>query len=105
MQTLRIIQLRTQLHLFADEAAREVRLSSKAEAFARLAKSTFRSRFKLDDADRAYIVRVGLETIRLRLRGAVWRRRALGAPCQDVLRERRQARIFGSSFSHRRRMI
>ena len=39
-------------------------MSSKAEAFARLAKSKFRSRFKLDDTDRAYIARVGLETIR-----------------------------------------
>ena len=39
-------------------------MSSKAEAFARLAKSRFRSRFKLDDADRAYIARVGMETIR-----------------------------------------
>ena len=39
-------------------------MSSKAEAFARLAKSKFRSRFRLDDGDRAYIARVGLETIR-----------------------------------------
>ena len=40
------------------------KLSSKAEAFARLAKSKFRSRFKLTVADRAYIERVGLETVR-----------------------------------------
>ena len=39
-------------------------MSSKAEAFARLSKSKFRSRFKLDGTDRAYIVRVGMETIR-----------------------------------------
>ena len=37
---------------------------TRAEAFARLGESKFRSRFKLDDADRAYIVRVGMETIR-----------------------------------------
>ena len=93
MQALRLVQLRTQLHLlaeqassprarrkqvhlvrldrhrrgvhlFPDEAAREIELSSKAEAFVRLAKSKFRSRFKLDDVDRAYIARVGTETIR-----------------------------------------
>ena len=37
---------------------------TKAEAFARLAKSKFRSRFKLTAADRAYIDRVGMETVR-----------------------------------------
>ena len=52
------------VHLLADASSREVDLSSKAEAFARLGKSKFRSRFKLDGADRAYIVRVGMETIR-----------------------------------------
>ena len=39
-------------------------MSSRTEAFARLAKSQFRSRFRLDDTDRAYIARVGMETIR-----------------------------------------
>ena len=39
-------------------------MSSRAEAFARLAKSQFRSRFRLNDADCAYIARVGMETIR-----------------------------------------
>ena len=39
-------------------------MSSKAEAFTRLAKSKFRNRFELDDADRAYIARIGMETIR-----------------------------------------
>ena len=33
------------------------------EALARLSKSRFRSRFRLDDADRAYIDRVGLDAI------------------------------------------
>lgn len=37
---------------------------TKEEAFARLGKSAFRSRFKLTAEDRAYIERVGLETIR-----------------------------------------
>ena len=34
------------------------------EAFARLGKSKFRSRFKLTEADRVYIKRVGIEKIR-----------------------------------------
>lgn len=33
-------------------------------AFARLAKSKFRSRFRLSDEDREYISRVGIESIR-----------------------------------------
>lgn len=37
---------------------------TKDEAFAKLAKSKFRSRFKLAADDLAYIERVGLETIR-----------------------------------------
>ena len=37
---------------------------TKDEAFARLARSKFRSRFKLTADDFAYIERVGLETIR-----------------------------------------
>lgn len=37
---------------------------TKDEAFAKLAKSKFRSRFKLTAKDLAYIERVGLETIR-----------------------------------------
>ena len=37
---------------------------TKEEAFARLERSKFRSRFKLTEEDRAYIERVGLETIR-----------------------------------------
>ena len=37
---------------------------TKAEAFGRLAKSKFRSRFRLTAADFAYIERVGLETVR-----------------------------------------
>ena len=37
---------------------------TKDEAFARLGKSKFRSRFKLTAEDRAYIDRVGLATIR-----------------------------------------
>lgn len=34
------------------------------EAFARLARSSFRSRFKLTDDDRAYIARIGLDRVR-----------------------------------------
>ena len=37
---------------------------TKAEAFARLGKSKFRSRFSLTAADRTYVERVGIETIR-----------------------------------------
>lgn len=37
---------------------------TKDAAFARLARSKFRSRFKLTAEDRAYIARVGMETIR-----------------------------------------
>ena len=37
---------------------------TKAEAFERLAKSKFRSRFRLTAADFAYVERVGLETVR-----------------------------------------
>ena len=37
---------------------------TKAEAFARLAKSKFRSRFKLTETDRRYIADKGMETIR-----------------------------------------
>ena len=36
---------------------------TKEEAFARLARSPFRSRFRLDASDRAYIARVGRETV------------------------------------------
>ena len=64
MQALRIDELWTQMHLQPDEAAREIELSSKAEAFARLGKSKFRSRFRLTAADRAYIERLGRDTIR-----------------------------------------
>lgn len=37
---------------------------NRDEAFARLGRSKFRSRFRLTDSDRAYIARVGLDTIR-----------------------------------------
>ena len=37
---------------------------NRDEAFARLGRSKFRSRFRLTDEDRAYIARVGLEKIR-----------------------------------------
>ena len=64
MHLVRLDLHRRGVHLLPDEAAREIELSSKAEAFARLAKSKFRSRFELDGSDRAYIARVGMETIR-----------------------------------------
>lgn len=35
-----------------------------SEAFARLSKSTFRSRFRLTDAERRYVAEKGMETIR-----------------------------------------
>ena len=37
---------------------------TKDEAFARLARSKFRSRFRLTDEDRAYVARIGMETVR-----------------------------------------
>lgn len=37
---------------------------TKDEGFSRLARSKFRSRFKLTDSDLAYVERVGIETIR-----------------------------------------
>ena len=37
---------------------------TKDEAFARLGRSRFRSRFKLTDDDRAYIARIGLDKVR-----------------------------------------
>ena len=40
---------------------------TKNEAFARLARSKFRSRFKLAEDDLAYIESVGLETVRRHL--------------------------------------
>ena len=61
---VRLDRHRRRVHLLPDEAAEEIELSSKAEAFVRLGKSEFRSRFKLDGSDRAYIARVGMETVR-----------------------------------------
>ena len=58
-------------------------MSSKAEAFARLAKSKFRSRFRLDDADCAYIARVGMETVRRHAEDFVRTKLAPAEPGKD----------------------
>ena len=56
---------------------------TKAEAFARLARSKFRSRFKLTDEDRAYVARVGLETVRRHAEDFVREKLAPAEPVND----------------------
>lgn len=56
---------------------------TKEEAFARLAKSKFRSRFKLSADDIAYIERVGLETIRRHAEDFVREKLAPAEPVND----------------------
>ena len=56
---------------------------TKAEAFERLAKSKFRSRFRLTADDLAYIDRVGLETIRRHAEDFVRRKLAPAFPEKD----------------------
>ena len=52
-------------------------------AFARLAKSKFRSRFRLSDEDREYISRVGIESIRRHCADFVRDRLAPASPPND----------------------
>ena len=56
---------------------------TKDEAFAKLAKSKFRSRFKLAADDLAYIERVGLETIRRHAEDFVREKLGLAEPRND----------------------
>lgn len=56
---------------------------TKEEAFARLAKSKFRSRFKLSADDIAYIERVGLETIRRHAKDFVREKLGPAEPVND----------------------
>lgn len=56
---------------------------TKNEAFERLAKSAFRSRFRLTDDDRAYIERVGLPTIRRHAVDFVAKKLAPAEPVND----------------------
>ena len=56
---------------------------TKDEAFARLAKSKFRSRFKLTAEDRAYIDREGLVTIRQHAEDFVRQKLAPAKPEKD----------------------
>ena len=56
---------------------------TKAEAFARLGKSEFRSRFRLTAADRAYVERVGMETIRRHAEDFVRTKLASAEPEKD----------------------
>ena len=56
---------------------------TKDEAFARLAKSKFRSRFRLTAEDRAYIDRVGLATIRRHAEDFVRQKLAPAVPEND----------------------
>ena len=53
------------------------------EAFARLARSKFRSRFRLTAEDRAYIERVGLDRIRSHAADFVAQKLALAIPEND----------------------
>lgn len=56
---------------------------TKDEAFAKLARSKFRSRFKLSADDIAYIDRVGLETIRRHAEDFVREKLAPAEPVND----------------------
>ena len=56
---------------------------TKNEAFARLAKSAFRSRFRLTNDDRAYIERVGLPTVRRHAVDFVAKKLAPAEPVND----------------------
>ncbi len=56
---------------------------TKDEAFARLAGSRFRSRFKLTAEDRAYIARIGLDAIRRHAEDFVRGRLAPAEPVDD----------------------
>ena len=56
---------------------------TKDEAFAKLARSKFRSRFKLAADDLAYIERVGLETIRCHAEDFVREKLAPAEPVND----------------------
>ena len=56
---------------------------TKDEAFERLAKSEFRSRFKLTAKDRAYIAEKGLDTIRRHAVDFVARKLAPAEPLND----------------------
>ena len=56
---------------------------TKDEAFARLARSKFRSRFALAADDRAYIERVGLETVRRHAADFVRQKLAPAVPEKD----------------------
>ena len=53
------------------------------EAFARLARSKFRSRFRLTDDDRAYVARVGLDRIRSHAVDFVTQKLAPAEPAND----------------------
>lgn len=56
---------------------------TKEEAFARLARSKFRSRFKLTADDRAYVERVGLEKLRSHAVDFVAQKLAPANPAND----------------------
>ena len=56
---------------------------TRDEAFARLARSKFRSRFKLTAEDRAYVGRVGIETIRRHAEDFVREKLAPAEPRND----------------------
>ena len=56
---------------------------TKEEAFVRLARSKFRSRFKLTADDRAYVVRVGLEKLRSHAVDFVAQKLAPANPAND----------------------
>ena len=56
---------------------------TKEEAFARLARSKFRSRFKLTGDDRAYVARVGIEKLRSHAVDFVAQKLAPANPAND----------------------
>ena len=56
---------------------------TRDEAFAKLARSKFRSRFKLTAEDFAYVERVGIETVRRHAEDFVREKLAPAAPVKD----------------------
>ncbi len=53
------------------------------DLFARLARSNFRSRFKLKETDKAYVTTKGMDTIRSHARDFIARRLAPAHPAND----------------------
>lgn len=66
---------------------------------ANLAASKFRSRFKLSDADRAYVARTGWETLRAQAEKIVRERLAPAAPNRLVMNQKKRRPSSDASSS------